>query len=350
MKEDNLLTQAKVAVIGLGPMGLRHLQTIELSDRLELVAGVDLDREKLEAAGDKFRLPPPDQYTDYRMMVEQTKPDIVVISTNGPSHEAIFHELVSMGIRKVLCEKPIATSISAAERMIRTAQEQGIQLLINHSRRWSRDYISLNARLKNGLIGEVESMLFSMGGGQLGCNGTHIIDLIHYLMESDTASMVGILSDKGTPNPRGKQFFHPGGIILGRLRNGKRYYFEMTEDLGTPPFIVINGTYGRIVIEETKKFYTVERRTQENWALPITRYGSPLSDVERVTFDHFDGIELNRVGLEALAEGKVLLDPAHALAALEVVVAVHHSSEQGERNVQLPLEDETVRERVFSFT
>ncbi|REE84498.1 putative dehydrogenase [Paenibacillus taihuensis] len=340
----------KVAIIGLGPMGIRHIQACRNSKELDLAGGADLNVARVEELISDGFLPSGGGFSDYKQMIVELKPDIVVISTNAPSHYDIFHEVVNLGVKNILCEKPIATSIEQAINMIETASLYDVLLLVNHSRRWCLDYVELKSLLEIGEIGKVESVTFSMGGGQMGCNGMHIFDLISYLTGARVDKLIGFLNDEGVENPRGKHFFDPGGYALVHLDCGIRVYFEMTEDLGIPPLLIINGTYGRVTIEETKKRMTVEKRASEDCELPVTRYGTPLKHVTEHFFEHLDIVELTRVGLENLAKGEILADPSDALKALEVVIAIHASHEMGNKMIMLPINENHTIEKVFSFT
>lgn len=340
----------KVCVIGLGPMGKRHLTAIEQSDDLEVVAVVERNEQTLHSVSEEYGIAKDKRFHSYEDVVASSKPDIVAIATNGPSHFALFKEIVASGVTMVLCEKPIATSLANAREMEAIAGSSGVQLIINHARRWCRDYIQLKQRLSDGLIGKVESYMFSMGGGQLGCNATHFIDLITYLSDSPIQSVIGFLNDENVPNPRGPQFKDPGGYALMHLENQTRVFFEMTEDLGIPPILVINGTYGRIIIEETKKKYTIEKRPADQQGLPVTRYGTPLSDQATVTIEHLDIIELTKQAYQLFNSGQADESVKHAIQALESVIAIHYSNELSHQAVHLPIQDGNWSNRFFTFT
>lgn len=339
-----------VCLIGLGPMGKRHLTAIKQIDEFKIVAAVERNEHTLHSICDEYGIPNECRFTSYEDAFAKNKPDIVAIATNGPSHYPIFKDVVNAGVKMVLCEKPIATSLSDAREMDMLAKSNGVTLIVNHARRWCEDYIHLKQQLAQGLIGKVESYMFSMGGGQLGCNATHFIDLIIFLSDQQTSSVSGFLNDENVPNPRGEQFKDPGGYALIHLKDNTRVFFEMTEDLGIPPILIINGTYGRIIIEETKGRYTVEKRSKENENLPITRYGTVLSEHYSVPFENLDIIALTKKAYELFGEERELEMERHAYHALETVIAFHYSNEQSNRAVELPLEDAKILNRMFSFT
>jgi predicted dehydrogenase len=339
-----------VCVIGLGPMGKRHLLAIEQSNDIKLVAVVEQNLETLHLVGAEYKINIKQRYNSYKDASAHESFDIVVIATNGPSHYSIFKEVIYSGVKMVLCEKPIATSLSDARDMEVLSKKNGVKLIVNHARRWTEDYIRLKEKLSQNLIGKIESYMFSMGGGQLGCNATHFIDLICFLSNEKVSSVIGFLNDENIPNPRGQQFKDPGGYALMHLSDETRVFFEMTEDLATPPILIINGTIGRVVVEELKRVYTVEKRSKENEHLPITRYGTPLSEVDIVPFEHLDQIMLIKQAYQFLIDDKEYDFDKYAYHAIETVIAIHYSNELSNRAVKLPILDEHVINQRFSFT
>ncbi|MCY3657678.1 MAG: Gfo/Idh/MocA family oxidoreductase [Caldilineaceae bacterium] len=57
-------------------------------------------------------------YTDYRELLEREQPDIVSVVTPDHLHANITIEAARGSARAVLCEKPIATTLADADRMI----------------------------------------------------------------------------------------------------------------------------------------------------------------------------------------------------------------------------------------
>lgn len=341
----------KIAVIGLGPMGLRHIQAIiKLENEVELVGVVDLRESVVKQLITDYNLTESVGYSDYKVLLEKCKPDILVIATNGPSHYPIFLDAVKAGVKKIFCEKPIATSLQEAKEMIRIAKDQGIKLLVNHSRRWSSDYARLKSSLHDGIIGSLESVTITMGGGQLACNGTHMVDLVSYLTDQPLANVIGFLNDEGVRNPRGEQFKDPGGYGIFHYQDGTRLYLEMTDDLGIPPMIVLNGRFGRIRIDEINRWYEVESRTEADRTLPITRYGISLSQKTTVAYDDLDIIQLCAKGIKSLVQGEALASAESAVHSLEAIIALHYSHRLGHQIVNLPLEHSTILEQKFQFT
>ncbi|TBL73013.1 Gfo/Idh/MocA family protein [Paenibacillus thalictri] len=341
---------SRIAIIGLGPMGLRHLKSVLELPNAVLSGISDLNLETVRRVIGDHGLSERIGFTSHREMVSAVNPDIVIIATNGPSHSKIFEDLVEDGVTKIFCEKPIATSLYESRMMQQTAKEKSVLLLVNHARRWMQDYKELKLRLQDGLIGQIHSVSYTMGGGQMACNGTHVIDIVSFLLDTEIKSVVGFLTEPHTANPRGAQFHDPGGYALLHFQNGARMFFEMPDDLGITPLLIINGSYGRVIIEELKGYYTIEARKVEDRILPVTRYGTPLHVVEKVPFKGLDLIRLCQQGIEMLMYNEPLINCSAAINSLEAIIAIHYSNFNQNKLITLPIKDNQIVHQQFSFT
>ena len=98
----------KAAIIGLGDISFVHLDAILDNPEIQLVAACDLNEEL------KSRVPEGTAfYTDYKKMVEETKPDVVHNCLPHYLHFPVTKDLVEMGCN-VFCEKPIAMNTAQA--------------------------------------------------------------------------------------------------------------------------------------------------------------------------------------------------------------------------------------------
>lgn len=337
-----------IGIIGLGPMGQRYVEAIQSMEQIKLIV-VDLRPEAIQQVQDRQLKHKLVTYTTLSDMLQNEQLDVLVIATNGPSHYSIYLDAVKHGVKRIVCEKPIATSVAQAKEMVTIARAEGILLAVNHGRRWSSDYVLLREKIKSGVIGPVESVMFSMGGGQMGCNGTHFVDLVSYLLDQSVVQVCGFLNDENLPNPRGPHFKDPGGYAIFHFDSGARMFFEMTEDLGIPPLIVMNCKYGRITINEIERSYTIEMRTEQDRELPVTRYGTPLRQVEKAKLE-LDIISISRDLLVSILREEIPADPQHAVNALEVVIAIHLSHEKGNKQIHIPISDEEFSNKIFMFT
>ena len=66
--------------------------------------------------------------------------DILVVATSEHRHADITVDGARAGVKAVFCEKPLATSMEDADRMIEACEENGVVLISGHTRRWRRIY------------------------------------------------------------------------------------------------------------------------------------------------------------------------------------------------------------------
>jgi predicted dehydrogenase len=111
-------------------IGEAHRIAARIDDRYELVAGAfSLDPYRAIESGRDLRLDPTRCYTDYRGMAqaEATRPDgaeVVSVVTPNISHHAICKTFLEAGI-DVICDKPLATTLSEAQDLRETARRTG---------------------------------------------------------------------------------------------------------------------------------------------------------------------------------------------------------------------------------
>src|SRR5215468_6222182 len=116
----------RVALVGLGVMGRRHLEAVRSLEGMDLVGVCDRSEAALEKA-------PPDIpcFRDPARLLEERRPDLLIVATHAPSHHGLVLAAIESGVRRILCEKPIACSVAEAEAMVREAERRGALLVVN---------------------------------------------------------------------------------------------------------------------------------------------------------------------------------------------------------------------------
>ena len=185
------MTGIKVAVIGCGGVGARHADGVSAADA-ELVAGCDLSEETLKVFGESLRERWPDiaLYADYREMLRKEQPDIVTVATPDDRHAELVVDAVNAGARGIFCEKPLATTLADADRMIAACEAGNVVLSVDHTRRFMPMWKRLkNEFVRGGRIGELQYIVGALSGerASLFRNGTHLIDALCYLADSPPA-------------------------------------------------------------------------------------------------------------------------------------------------------------------
>jgi len=317
---------------------MRHLQAYRGLDDVEIVAVCDVRSENVAAAVAEFR--EARGYDDWQKLLDRERPDVISVVTNGPTHAPITVAAAEAGVGHVLCEKPFATSVADALRMIEACKNSGTRLAVCHGRRWVSSYQQLRDLLASGLIGKVCHFWFTCGGGLFAGNGTHFMDLARMLSGGNPVSVTAMVDNMGTPNPRGAEFEDPGAVAVYHFDNGMRMVVDMFEDLGIPPRIEIVGSIGRILIDEVEGRWEIVARAGDDREKPVGQYWLPLvpQPFEAATLDM---VEILTGGLrELLGGGSISCTGADGLTTLEMVIGAHVSSRNGGVPIRLPLSAE----------
>ena len=328
----------RAGIVGFGMMGKIHAQAYADSGCAEVVA--ICNRSDLKMSEYLSENPSCRCYNNWRTMLESEDLDVLSVATYSPSHYDIVVHSVESGVSRILCEKPMATRIDDAQAMIDACNRQDVRLSINHTRRWSPSHLRLGKLLSDGIVGDVRGFICSLGGGRLGCNGSHMFDLMRMYTNSEPKWVIGFIDQTGTPNPRGNQFDDPGGYGQIHFRSGVRGYLDMSEDLGIPARFEVIGSMGRITVDEGANRWDIITRSEENQKASLTAYGLPLEPYPFGSHPALNLVsDLSRAMKELLGEGPISCSGKDGKASLEMVVAFHLSYEQNNTKMDLPLRD-----------
>jgi len=198
----------RFGLIGAGMIGKIRADALAKSAVCELTAVSDLDeaRARTVAPGAKF-------YSEANDLIGSAEIDAVIISTPPPLHEPLAVAAASAG-KHGLVEKPMAATPEACERMIAAARRAGTLLTVGYNHRYFEALKLVRDVVASGDIGTVSHVrayaghsglgefkapwMYDkqvMGGGALMDNGTHIVDLVRYLM-GDPAEVFGVATNK----------------------------------------------------------------------------------------------------------------------------------------------------------
>jgi predicted dehydrogenase len=188
------MKQIRLASIGAGMIGHLHAGIARRLEDCDYVALCDPDpaKEKLAAElGVKY-------YRDYRRMIEKEKLDGVLISVPNEAHDGVGVQCAERGLH-LFMEKPIASTLEAADRLIAGARASKVRLYVAHHRRFNPRINKAREMVRGGELGELVgvSVLWCMykpseyftagswragkGGGPILINTIHEIDLLRYI-------------------------------------------------------------------------------------------------------------------------------------------------------------------------
>lgn len=140
----------KVVVVGCGDIAVsQHLPALANDSRFEVVAVADPEIDRAQSAADTFGVPGVFADSDAAL---QLKPDAAVIATPPHVTPEISGRALDAGIH-VLCEKPVAVSLAAAEHLVARAAASGCVLQVGFKNRFSPLTQELRRRVTGGELG-----------------------------------------------------------------------------------------------------------------------------------------------------------------------------------------------------
>jgi len=143
-----------VGVIGSGGMGARHAETLSATVSGARVGSVmDLDRsraEKLAAkCGSDVMV-----FEDEQALIEQDGIDAVVITTPDDTHAGLVMECLQHE-KPVFCEKPLATTVEDARRIVDVEVELDRKVVqVGFMRRYDPQHLDVKSAIESGDIGQ----------------------------------------------------------------------------------------------------------------------------------------------------------------------------------------------------
>ena len=189
----------RMAIIGCGGVSEIQLKALQTMPDVEIVAGADINPQRLQSTKDKFALTA--LYTDYHKMLKEIKPDAVTVCTPNAVHAPATIAALKAGAH-VITEKPMAMSPEECQSMIDAANKANRKLAVGFQYRFHPATQMLRRARDEGQFGKVMFVkcqalrrrgipnwgVFGQkhlqGGGPMIDIGVHVIEMAHYVMGS----------------------------------------------------------------------------------------------------------------------------------------------------------------------
>jgi predicted dehydrogenase len=137
--------------VGPGGWGRQHIRIFSGRSDTELVALVGRDPERTAAVAAQHGTL---AFTDIRLMLEETKPDLVSVALPNEHHFAPTLQLVRAGV-PLLVEKPLVFKLEEADLLLNEAAQRNLFFAINFNHRYAEPVRRTKAALDAGDLGEV---------------------------------------------------------------------------------------------------------------------------------------------------------------------------------------------------
>lgn len=189
----------KIAVVGIGSIGARHLDAIAASQSCTLCGICDINEETVKLYAEKFGVP---YFTDYKQIPGNCDADAVILNLPHWLHCEAAEFFVESGLH-VLVEKPMANNSEECRRMIEAQKRSGKYLAIAHPQRFIPANRKVKEVVQSGELGKLCSVTefrsdnyfrdsrprwflkkALSGGGVVMNFGAHSLDRLLYITDS----------------------------------------------------------------------------------------------------------------------------------------------------------------------
>jgi len=280
------MKKIRVGLVGLGFSGSLHAEAYTaIKDKAELVAVCDTDKEKAEMMAGCYCAK---AYTDFKEMLDKENLDAVDLCIPHHLHSSFVIAAAKAG-KHVMVEKPMATTVEEAEKMIEETKKAKVKFMV------AEDQVHLPAHklakklIDKGAIGKifmtrVVSGVYDVPEDEKGWkldprNKGVLLDMAaHYLMvlywmvgemEKVCAMAETVVVEKG------KSDFDDNAVALVRFKNGAVGEISVSTTVVSEPLqrLEFYGTEGTIVIdhscEKPLKYHSAHQGMEtDGWRIP----------------------------------------------------------------------------------
>jgi UDP-N-acetylglucosamine 3-dehydrogenase len=149
------MRRVKFGVIGLGWFGEKHCEALSGIPQVELFALCTRTESRLQELAQRFNVP--HAYTNYNELLANPDVEAVNVVTMWDQHAAPTLAAVKAG-KHVFVEKPMASTISDCEAMVRAANASDKCFMVGHICRFNPRYAAAKREIETGRIGKIVSM------------------------------------------------------------------------------------------------------------------------------------------------------------------------------------------------
>lgn len=330
----------RLAVIGTGNIIREfHLPALIQNARALVVSAANLRSASLEALAKEFRIKK--TYTDFDLLAQDSDIDAVVIGLPNYLNASTAIKMLRAG-KHVLCEKPMARTVTEAEALVEAAENSGRTLMIahvwrsNHEMQWLRDVVhsrKLGRIFKckahavpagwGPEVGSWRTLAELSGGGAFADIGIHSVDTLSFLF-NDQLFPVKVFASKG--NYFQKLEVEDTASVLIEYENGMTgcieagWYHNFANSLHGA--VEVFGTEGYARVFPTELYCRIEgiwRWEATSVASQRPHIGLPMYAAQ---IDYF---------IDCILDGRTPLCDGHqGLQNVRLMQAVYESARRGE--------------------
>jgi predicted dehydrogenase len=254
-------TKKRIAMVGTGVRGLGMWGKPvleEFGDMVEFVGLCDINKGRVET-GKKFLGVNCNTYTDFDQMMQETKPDALIVTTVDGTH----HQFIIKGMEygaDIITEKPMTIDEKKCQAILDAEKKTGRQLKVTFNYRYSPHRQKLYELLRSETIGKITSVDFHWyldihhgadyfrrwhrlrknSGSLLVHKATHHFDLLNWWINSEPEEVFAF----GKLDVYGKNNSFRSDKCRGcNYKDQCKFYWDITKDPWLTQLYVANEQY-----------------------------------------------------------------------------------------------------------
>ena len=139
-----------IAILGCGKVAHLHAAAVQNLPNAHLAGVWSRTKQTANDFADQYKVP---AYTDVAELIKKEKIDLAVVCTPHPFHLEPAQQAALQGAN-ILVEKPLASTLEDADKIISTCKKAGVKLGVVSQRRWYEPVLRVKKAIEAGKIGK----------------------------------------------------------------------------------------------------------------------------------------------------------------------------------------------------
>ncbi len=337
------MKKLRFAVLGCGFWSKFQIGAWTEVEGADLVAVYNRTKSKAEKIAGYFNVPR--IYDDPDNLFSNENLDFVDIITDVDTH-AIFVEMaLRYGLKRIICQKPMAPDFKTAKRMVNSCTSAGAKLYIHENYRWQAPVRKYKQILDSGIIGrpfkarvsflsgypvfENQPFLKELDHFILTDMGSHILDVIRFLFgECEELWCQTMAINKGL---NGEDL----ATVMMKMKNGMPVYSELSyasvveHDSFSTVHILTEGELGSAFLGPEFEIRVTTRKGTTSEVVKFPSYS--WADPDYIV-NHESGIHVNRnIMNDMLGVAKAENTGQDNLETVRLIWACYESASSGKK-------------------
>ncbi|MCR4743519.1 MAG: Gfo/Idh/MocA family oxidoreductase [Treponema sp.] len=283
-----------------------HTMALKANKRINLIGAADSNPQNLEK-WKKYNKAKAATFTSSQQLYASLHPDIITVAVNEESHMEECLAAIKAKPRLVILEKPVALNSEEAGKIAACASEYKVPVMVNHERRFSRDYIIAKDYLEK--IGDIQSLTGELYSGlrvygaefekdgsySLLHDGTHLVDIVQFLLDEklENPLVTGIYRDEKSIVRNFTALYKCKKCPLVEIKmSGRSKFFSFGLDiLGTKGRISLGNGYANFYQRKESNLYTGFYSLMPDKSVKIPKKTGYFANMVQNAVDFLDGKE-----------------------------------------------------------